>query len=141
MGETFVEALRETFQRYSARRAVAHRGHTLTYGDLLARASDGAAWLRSLGVGPGDRVVLCTSNKPAFLLAHLAALFAGAVTLPLNPRFTREELRYFLADSGARVAIVGDEAAPLLEALRPELPELRALVADQLVLSCPGGAA
>src|SRR5262249_20336106 len=53
------------------------------------------------------------------------------------PRFTREELRFFLTDSGARLAIVGGEAAPILESLRPELPELRALIADETVLSLP----
>jgi malonyl-CoA/methylmalonyl-CoA synthetase len=117
-----------------------HEGSTFTYGELLARATAGARWLQSLGVSKGDRVVLCTSNKPAFLLAHLAALFAGAVTLPLNPRFTREELRFFLSDSGASVAIVGDEAAPILEALRAELPQLRALIPDAAVLDFSGAA-
>jgi malonyl-CoA/methylmalonyl-CoA synthetase len=114
-----------------------HQGLSFTYGDLLTRACAGARWLQSLGIVRGDRVVLCTGNKPAFLLGHLATLFAGAVTLPLNPRFTREELRYFVSDSGARGAIVGDEAAPILESLRTELPELRALTSDASVLSLP----
>ncbi|MBI2803380.1 MAG: AMP-binding protein [Planctomycetes bacterium] len=130
MAETFLQMLHETFERHSARRAVVHQEGTFTYGELLTRASAGAARLRSLGVNKGDRVVLCTSNKRAFLMAHLATLFAGAVTLPLNPRFTREELRFFLADSGARVAIVGDAVAPILETLKPELPELQKLIAD-----------
>src|SRR5262245_646345 len=112
MAETLFHVLYETFQRHSARRAVVHQGRTFTYGDLLLRAREGAGWLHSLGVGEGDRVVLCTSNKAAFLFAHLATLFAGAITLPLNPRFTREELRFFLTDSGARVAIAGGEALP-----------------------------
>jgi malonyl-CoA/methylmalonyl-CoA synthetase len=138
MAETFFHVLHETFQRHSARRAFTYQRRSFTYGDLLARAEDGARRLQSLGVAQGDRVVLCTSNKPAFLLAHLAALFAGAVTLPLNPRFTREELRYFLSDSGARIAIIGDEVAPILEALRPDLPELRALIPDESILDFPG---
>jgi malonyl-CoA/methylmalonyl-CoA synthetase len=137
MAETFFHALHEAFQKHSARRAVVHQQHTLTYGELLARAREGAGWLKSLGVNKGDRVVLCTSNKPAFLFAHLATLFAEAVTLPLNPRFTREELRFFLADSGARVAIVGEEAGPILQSLRPELPGLQALIADETVLDLP----
>lgn len=137
MAETFFHALHETFERHSARRAFVYQQRSFTYGDLLSRAEAGARWLQSLGVARGDRVVLCTANKPAFLLAHLATLFAGAVTLPLNPRFTREEFRFFLSDSGARVAIVGDEAAPILDALNPELPELRALIPDASVLSLP----
>src|SRR5262245_62080054 len=141
MAERFVQALHETFQRHSARRALVHERRTFTYGDLLGRAQDGAGWLQALGVTQGDRVVLCTSNKPAFLLAHLATLFAGAITVPLNPRFTREEFRFYLADSGARIAIVGDEAAPILEALRPELPDLQALMPDEAVLKFPSAAA
>src|SRR5262249_30836145 len=117
MAETFLSVLLETFARHAERRAVVHQGRTFTYGDLLERARVGATLLQSLGVNQGDRVVLCTSNKPAFLFGHLAALFAGAITLPLNPRFTREELRFFLTDSGARLAIVGGEAAPILESL------------------------
>src|SRR5262245_14026443 len=137
MIETFFHALQESLQKHAARRAVVHRQGTFTYDDLLARAREGAGWLQSLGVKPGDRIVLCTSNKPAFLFAHVAALFAGAVTVPLNPRYTREELRFFLADSGAGVAIVGDEAAPILESLRPELPELRSVIADGTVVGFP----
>src|SRR4029077_16668009 len=129
--------LLETFRTHVARPALVHQRRTLTYGDLLAHAHEGAGWLQSLGVNPGDRVVLCTANKPAFLFAHLAALSAGAVTVPLNPRFTREELRFFLADSGARVAIVGDEAAPILESLRPELAGLQSLIADATALDFP----
>jgi len=137
MSETFLHALDETFQRHSHRRAVVYRDRTFTHGDLLTRAVEGAGWLQSLGVNKGDRVVLCTSNKLAFIFGHLATLFAGAVTLPLNPRFTREELRFFLTDSGARAAVVGDEAGPILESLRPEVPELRALIPDESVLSFP----
>lgn len=133
MADTFADALHETFQTHATRPAVVHQGRTFTYADLLAYATEGAAWLHSLGVKPGDRVVLCTSDKLSFLLAHLATLFSGAVTVPLNPRFTREELRFFLTDSGARVAIAGADAASLLDSLRPDLPELRALIADETV--------
>jgi malonyl-CoA/methylmalonyl-CoA synthetase len=52
------------------------------------------------------------------------------VSLPLNPRFTREELRFFLADSGARLAVVGRELEPVVAELQAELPELRAVVPD-----------
>ena len=58
------------------------------------------AWLQGQGVAPGDRVLLATAEKLPFLVAHLGALYAGAVSLPVNPRFPREELHYVLADSG-----------------------------------------
>jgi malonyl-CoA/methylmalonyl-CoA synthetase len=137
MALPFLHALQEAFGKHAARRAVVVQQRIFTYTDLLAHAREGAGWLQSLGVCKGDRVAVCTPNKRAFLHAHLAALFAGAVTLPLNPRFTREELRFFMQDSGARVAIVGEESRPILESLRGELPELRALIADVTVLDLP----
>lgn len=114
-----------------------HQRRSLSYADLLIHAREGAGWLQSLGVKPGDRVVLCTANKLAFLFGHLAAVSAGAVTVPLNPRFAREELRFFLADSGARIAIAGEEAAPFLDSLKPELPALQRLIPDVAVLDSP----
>jgi malonyl-CoA/methylmalonyl-CoA synthetase len=114
-----------------------HRGRGCTYSELDTLAQRGAARLQSLGVAAGDRVALCTADKRAFLAAHLATLFAGAVSLPLNPRFTADELRYFLADSGARVAVAGADQRALLEGLRPELPQLKAVVAASDVQDAP----
>lgn len=135
----FLHELQATFGNHAVRCAVVVQHRVFTYADLLAHASGAAGWLQSLGVRKGDRVALCTADKQAFLHAHLAALFAGAVTLPLNPRFTREELRFFLQDSGARVVIVNDEAKQIVEALRGDLPELRGIIPDTMVLDSPKG--
>ena len=139
MAAHFLHALQATFQRCVARPALTHQGRTYSYGDLDAIARRGAALLQRMGVASGDRVALCTSNKLAFLAAHLATLHAAAITLPLNPRFTREELRYFLADSGACVAVVGPQTRPIVESLQPELPELRVVLCDEAILNAPPG--
>src|SRR5262249_17927626 len=47
-------------------------------------------------------------------------------------RFTREELRYFLSDSGARAALVGTENQGVVEELRSDLPTLQAVISDRL---------
>jgi len=140
MTRAFLDALRTTFLANGPRDALVHQGRTLTYHELDAGVSRAAAWLQGLGLAKGDRVVLCTADKLAFMLAHLATLHAGGVCLPLNPRFTREELRFFLSDSGARVAVAGGESRMLLESLKPELPDLRSIVADAAFLDAPDGA-
>jgi malonyl-CoA/methylmalonyl-CoA synthetase len=137
MSVPFLSHLQQTFANQARRPAVVHEQRTYAYADLIIRAREGAGWLQALDVRPGDRVVLCTANKRAFLFGHLAALFAGAVTLPLNPRFTRDELSFFLRDSGARVAIVGDEAGAIIESLRGEMPKLREVVPDVSLLDGP----
>jgi malonyl-CoA/methylmalonyl-CoA synthetase len=140
MDPHFYQLLRCQFASQAGQAALVHRGQSCSYGELEAHARRWAARLQGLGLEPGDRVALCTPDKLPFLVAHLGALYAGAVSLPLNPRFTREELRYFLADSGARVVVAGAESRPLVEGLRPELPALQAVVEDAAVWEAGGGA-
>src|SRR4051794_641952 len=104
----FLDELLSTFARQAPRPALVYRGRTVTYAELEDRAARCAAWLQGLGVRPGDRIALSVGDKLAFLVAHLGAMMAGGVSLPLNPRLTRDELRYFLADSGPAVAVMGE---------------------------------
>src|SRR3954453_21962691 len=129
MARHFLHNLRTTFADRANHVALTFRGQDYSFGELDGVARRCAAWLQHLGVAPGDRVVLCTANKLAFLAAHLGTLYAGAVSLPLNPRFTAEELRFFLADSGARVAIAGQDQRALIERMQVDLPHLQAVVA------------
>ena len=126
----FLDGLRTTIAARANYEAVCFKERSFTYGDLDAVARSWAAALRDCGVVPGDRVAIITPEKPALVPAHLGILYAGAVSLPLNPRFTREELHFFLADSGARVVIAGPEQYVTVESLRPELPEINAVLPD-----------
>jgi malonyl-CoA/methylmalonyl-CoA synthetase len=133
----FLNELLASFASHTARPAMVYRGRTVAYGELDTLTARCAAWLQSLGVGLGDRVALSSADKLAFLVAHLGTLRAGAVSLSVNPRFTRDELRYFLADSGAQIAVMGEEHRSIAEALRSDLPELRAVVPDSAALQAP----
>src|SRR5262245_30728534 len=129
----FLQQLRAMFADRTSTAAVTHRGRDYSYGELDAQARRFAARLEQLGVGRGDRVALCTAEKLALLGAHLGTLYAGGGSLPLNPRFTAEELRYFLADSGCRVVVAGPEHSVVIDGLRATLPDLRAIVPDGTV--------
>ncbi len=130
MSRHFLHELRATFQAHAARPAIAYQGRTISYGKLDAAAQQGAAWLQSVGVAQGDRVVLFTAAKLPFLVAQLGAMFAGAVPLPLNPRFTREEMRFYLTDSGAKVVVAGSQQWKLARELAAELPQRPVVVPD-----------
>ncbi len=130
MTRHFLHELRSVFESQASRPALAYEGRALTYGRLDAEARRWAARLQQRGVEPGDRVALYTGNKIPFLLSQLGVLYAGACPLPLNPRFTREEMRYFLSDSEARMVIAGAEELALVTALAPELPQPPLVLAD-----------
>ncbi len=130
MSRHFLDELLATFARQAARPALVYRGRTVTYGELDALTGRRAAWLQGLGVEPGDRVALSIVDKLTFLITHVGAMRAGGVSLPLNPRFTRDELRYFLTDCGPKVAVMGEAHRLVAEGLRAEVAELRAVVPD-----------
>jgi malonyl-CoA/methylmalonyl-CoA synthetase len=140
MQHHFLHHLRAQLARRAGQPALLYRGRSYSYGELDGHAQGWAAWLQTRGVQPGDRVALSTPDKLPFLIAQLGTLYAGAVSLPLNPRFTRDELRYFLSDSGARVAVVGADNRSIVEELRPELPALEVVVEDSAVWAAGGGA-
>ena len=76
-------------------------GEATTYAELKELVQATAGMLRSLGVGPGDRVAMLMPNTLAFPAVYYGALWLGAVAVPLNPLSTDRELEYYLSDSGA----------------------------------------
>jgi malonyl-CoA/methylmalonyl-CoA synthetase len=131
--------LRASFLAHAGRCALRHGDRAWTYAELDRAAQRCAAWLQGLGIAAGDRALLLTPNKLPFLIGHLGALFAGAVPLPLNPRFTREELRYFFTDSGARLVIAGAEQQALAEQVAAELDQPLNVVPDSTCVGPPAG--
>ena len=75
----------------------------LTYRQTWERCGRLAGALRGLGLDRGDRVALVATNCHRFLELYQTAPSAGYVFVPLNPRHTPAELRYAVADAGARV--------------------------------------
>lgn len=56
----------------------------ISYSQLLARASSGAAALGALGARPGDKVALLLDNTADFLVALWSAIYAGLVPVALT---------------------------------------------------------
>jgi long-chain acyl-CoA synthetase len=95
--------------------------------------------LSALGVAAGDRVVLVSENRPEWVVADLAIMAAGAVTVPAYTTNSRDDHAHILGDSGARAAIVSTEALarPLLAAAG-SAPELKLIVALEAMSSDAG---
>jgi fatty-acyl-CoA synthase len=104
-------------RRYPDKAALVFFGTVLTYAQLLQKAEQLAKFLRGLGVEKGDRVVLSMQNCPQLVIAHFAILRANAVVVPVNPMNRAEELKHYIVDPDARVAITtADLAAELARA-------------------------
>ncbi len=69
-----------------------------------------ALGLRSLGITRGDRVGLVSENRPEWILADLAIMTAGGITVPAYVTHTVDDHRHVLANSGARAVFVSKPA-------------------------------
>ncbi|GAB4257912.1 MAG: AMP-dependent synthetase/ligase [Deferrisomatales bacterium] len=127
---TIPQMVRERFQRWKDRRCmlVKKRGafQPITWGEFYDLVERAALALAGRGVAPGDRVAILSHTRFEWAVADLAALTAGAQTVPLYPSLTQKEIRELLARSGAKLLFVSDEeqvakCVPLLGI--PEGPE------------------
>ena len=66
--------------------------------------------LRGLGLERGERVVLVSENRPEWLIADLAVVAAGGITVPAYTTNTSADHNHILTDSGAVGAIVSTRA-------------------------------
>jgi malonyl-CoA/methylmalonyl-CoA synthetase len=100
----------------------------LTYGQLGERIERGLAYLAAVGLQPGERVALQLPKCLEFIELHLATLYSGGISLPLNPAYPPDEIAYFLMDSGARFFFAEVANAERIEPQLSGLPELERCV-------------
>ena len=93
------------------------RYRSQSWAEIAAQVRALSRSLRDLGLQPGDRVVLVAENRPEWLVADLAIMAAGAITVPAYITALTSDHRHVLTDSGAVGAIVSTQA--LAERLLP----------------------
>ena len=106
--------LQEMFLRSASKHpdkpAAIFEGTSFTYKELQNKIDSLAAHLQhSCGLKRGERVVLDMQNGHGFVIACLAILRADAVVVPVSPMNIAEELRHYVDDSDARVAITEED--------------------------------
>ncbi|MCP3379508.1 benzoate-CoA ligase family protein [Bradyrhizobium sp. CCGUVB4N] len=99
-----------------------------SYAELCAEACRWGNGLASLGLQRGDRVLLFLDDTPAYPAAFFGAVRAGFVPLLINTLTPPELLQFYLADSGAAVAVTDAEFCARFNTEACKGTELRALI-------------
>jgi len=99
----------------------------ITWRETAAQVTELARGLRGLGVAQGDRVVIVSENRPEWLIADLAIMAIGAITVPAYITNTVADHTHILENSGAKVTIVS--TPKLAERLLPAAVKSSALKA------------
>jgi long-chain acyl-CoA synthetase len=81
----------------------------ITFLEWREHAASCAARLCERGVRKGDRVILASSNRPAWAIAYFGILRAGGVAVPIDPKLTAAQMDNIVRSSGAKIAIVGED--------------------------------
>lgn len=122
---TVPDALRAAAARHPGHAAYVDDGRTLTFGDLLDEVRATAAGYVARGVQPGDRVCVWAPNSLDWVVAGLAASYAGGALVPINSRYTAHEAADIVGRTRARVVVVADGFLG-----RTQLADLRSLTSS-----------
>ena len=104
--ETLLHHLLTTAGNHPDRIALRCGAEAVRYYELRTRILTTAAHLRALGVGEGDRVLICGGNTPAIPVLYFAVHALGAVAVPIAPDTPESVLAALAGDAEARLAVV-----------------------------------
>ncbi len=96
-----------------------------TYREMRGLVHAFGAGLRSLGLGKGDRASLIAEGRNDWLMSELGILYNGAVNVPVSIKVEElADLKFRLAHSGCRMAIVSRSQVEKIRQVKKDLPEL-----------------
>ena len=109
MTELVTDGLCYWARQAPGRPAIVFDGTDLVDYQSLDRWTDAAARCHAeAGLRTGDRIGIIGDNSLEWVVAALGALKLGAVVVPFNNRFTPDELRYLVDDSGPAMVLADD---------------------------------
>ncbi len=108
--------------------ALTFEGRAVTFAELDARSNQVAQALLAEGVGAADRVAILDKNS----VEYFELLFGGgkvnAANVAVNWRLAAPEISQILQDSEAKVLVVGQDFAPMLDQIAGELVNVQKIV-------------
>jgi benzoate-CoA ligase family protein len=110
------------------KRALIGPAGTRTYAELCAEAGQWGNGFTALGLKRGDRVLMFLDDTPAYPAAFFGAVRAGFVPLLINTLTPSDLLQFYLADSGAAVAVADAEFASRFNAEACKDTQLHTLI-------------
>src|SRR5580658_7779524 len=118
-------------RRLPQRPAISDDRYAWTYGELIERVARLAGGLRTRGLAPGDRVLLCLENCGEFFELMLGCWVAGLCAVPANARLHPREVEYIAENSGARLLVATPALADALAPLEGSVASLEEVISTR----------
>lgn len=123
------EKQRITWKDYSLVEAVGSAVYRkeMTWGKFDRKANRIANYLLSTGVKKGDKVAILLMNCIEWLPIYFGILKAGALAVPLNYRYSSDEIKYCLELADVDVLVFGKEFIGRVENICGDIPKVKSL--------------
>lgn len=135
MGNMLVDNVRTQALRYGEREAYRFcwrkQGEWLStsWNEMATQVDVVARALASAGIGPGDRIAICSPNTPQVFIAELGAFRNRAAAIPVYYSSSQDQFDYICSDGNARIIFIGDSNQyPLAYRYQKEHPEVLCVV-------------
>ena len=109
-----VDFFNNTCKKHQGKIAFESFGVEMSFEELSEQANSFASWL-SQGYKAGDRIAVMMPNMLAYPVIVYGALMTGIVVVNINPLYTPRELEHVLRDSEAKVLLVWEGVAHVVE--------------------------
>ena len=100
-------------------------GQEITYRQFYARVRQAAGMFRDLGIVRGDRVCLFLPNVPEFHYCWFGLSLLGAISVPVNVAYRRDEAAYIFDNAGATAVVAHHTMLDVAEAAAQISPSVR----------------
>jgi long-chain acyl-CoA synthetase len=122
------ELLSDISRRYPEKIFLVFGSKEITYKNLQNISLKLASCLYRLGVRKADKVAVWLANCPEFIYSFFAILKLGATVVPVNNMLKREEAKFIIEDSGAKILISSVDKIPDSENILSRLESLKNII-------------
>lgn len=134
------DMLRQQAGKYKYKPALKYKYNgryvTLTYEEFYNRALMVARGLRNFGIKEGDKVAILSENRGGWVIADMGIQCAGAVTVPIYPTNTPEQVEYVINHSDATAVFVSSKLQyQKILKIKDNVPNLRQVFSFDRFLS------
>lgn len=105
----FLETAHARLEQIALRWQEGTEWNEMSWATYLERVARVASGLTTLGVGPGDRIVMLLPNCPEFHILDMATMSIGATPISLYSTASAEQIDHIVKDSNAFLAIAFDD--------------------------------
>jgi long-chain acyl-CoA synthetase len=127
------QGIHRAVQLHRHRLALVCGERAVDWGRFADRVSRLAGAFRARGVGMGDRVAMLANNSDRYVEFYFATLWAGGVIVPVNTRWSVNEIASSLDDAQPLLLLCDRAHLAVARELMARCPSLKAL----LLADCP----